>query len=85
MIRDHFAISNLTDSSSTLGSTTVHMLMVHFAVPACFFSPDSVGRQIPGQFITKPFKMYGVKSQKNELACYFRLSCDVSYQNGRVH
>ena len=27
-------------------------------------TPDSVGRQIPGQFITKPFKMWGVKSQK---------------------
>lgn len=32
---------------------------------ACmFFAPDIVGGQIPGQFITKPFKLWGVKSQK---------------------
>ena len=28
------------------------------------FAPDIVCRQIPGQFITKPFKMWVVKSKK---------------------
>ena len=82
MIGDHLVDSNLTGSSSTLGSTTVHMVMVHFAMPACFLFQI----MLVGQFLISLLQShlnYGCQIPKNEWTCYFRLSCDVSYQNGR--
>ena len=38
--------------------------MGHSVGPVYFFAPERVGGQVPGQFVTDPFRSWGNKTQK---------------------
>ena len=54
---------NLHGRSSILGFITASMWMGFFVMHV-FFAPENVGGQTPGQYVTKPFRLWVNKTQK---------------------